>query len=233
MSGHSKWATTKRHKAAVDAKRSNLFTKLAKNITVAARSGHNLDLAVETAKKASMPKDNIQRAIDRGLGKIDGAEITETTYEAYGPAGVGIIIKVLTDNKNRAISELKAVLNKNNGKLATSGAVSYLFENKGEIVLEQKQDNLNEEVELAIIESGASDYELDDNTFYIYTDPSDLNSVKASLEKQGLKIDSAKISLNPTNYIDLDESQKQSVIKLLEKIEDLDDVDSVYTNANL
>lgn len=234
MSGHSKWATTKRHKAVVDAKRSNLFTKLARAITVAAKSGKNLDLAISAAKKASMPKENIQRAIDKGTGKIADEEIISTSYEAYGPEGVGIIIEVITDNKNRAISEIKASLNKYGGKLASSGAVSYLFEKNGVIELKETNQTLSgEDLEMVIIESGAKDYEIDEGIIYVYTDPKELTKVKQNLEFKSLKVDEAKLEMSPGNYVKISEDKKEKIIKLLEMLEDLEDVNQIFTNADL
>lgn len=234
MSGHSKWATTKHHKAIVDAKRSNLFTKLAHNITIAAKIGKNLDIAVEAAKHASMPKENIQRAIDKGTGKIAGANIKQVIYEAYGPGGIGIIIDVLTDNKNRTLSEIKSVLNKNNGRLANSGAVSYLFAEQGIIELKQSgQTIFGEDLEMIIIDSGAKDYTIVDGIIYVYTEPKALSSVKQALEFKSLKIDNAKIELSPKNYIKIAEDKKETIVNLLQTLEDLDDVSEIYTNADL
>lgn len=234
MSGHSKWATTKRHKAAIDAKRANAFTKLARIITVAAKTGKNLDLAVETARKANMPKDNIQRAIDKGTGKIQSEEIIETTYEAYAPGGVGIIIKVLTDNKNRAVSEIKGTLNKYNGTLANAGAVSYLFENKGVILINLSENTQSQEdLEMYIIESGAQDYEKEEGVIYVYTSPTELMKIKENLEKSGIKIEKADIEMSPKTYVDVSEDKKSSILNLLEILDSLDDVSEVYTNANL
>ncbi len=234
MSGHSKWATTKRHKAVVDAKRSNLFTKLARGITVAARTGKNLDIAIASAKRASMPKDNIQRAIDKGTGKIKGVEIIQTSYEAYGPEGIGVIIDVLTDNKNRAVAEIKAVLNKHNGKLASSGAVAYLFERNGVIELKKENQSLSgEDLEMVIIESGAKDYEVDDGILFIYTDPKELAKVRQNLEFKSLKIDEADLEMSPKNYVAITEDKKEKIIKFLEALEDLEDVSHISTNANL
>ncbi len=234
MSGHSKWATTKRHKAVIDAKRSSIFTKLARNITLAAKTGKNLDIAIEAAKKASMPKDNIQRAIDRGTGKIAGDAIETINYEVYGPNAIGVIVKAVTDNKNRALSEIKAVLNRNNGRLANSGAVSYLFEEQGVIEFPKNNQTLSgEELEMVIIEAGAKDYTIEDDIVYVYTDPKQLSKIKEALEFKSLKIDNAKIEYSPKNYVDVPEESKDTVIGLLQALEDLDDIDEVYTNANL
>ena len=234
MSGHSKWSTIKRQKGAADAKRSGVFTKLAKAITVASRTGHGLDIAIEQAKKANMPHDNIDRAIARGKGELDGAQIEEEIYEAYGPSGVAIMIKTLSDNKNRTVSEIRAVLNKYNGSLASTGAVSYLFEQKGIItIIANKIPLPKEDAEMIIIDSGADDFIEDDNYIYVYTVPKKLEEVKQNLEFKAIPIESAKIEQNPKTYANISEDKKEGVIKLLETLEDLDDVSEVYTNADL
>lgn len=234
MSGHSKWATTKRHKAVVDAKRSNLFTKLARAITIAAKTGKNLDLAISQARSYSMPKENIQRAIDKGTGKIEGVQIEELTYEAYGPEGVAIIIKVLTDNKNRTISELRSILTKNGGKIAEQGAVGFIFENKGIININLSNQALSkEDLEMIVIDSGAQDYEEDNGYFYVYTKPNELEKVKKALEFKTIKIASAKLEMISKNYIKISDDKKENIAKLLESLEELDDVSEVYTNAEL
>ncbi len=234
MSGHSKWSTIKRKKGVADAKRANQFTKLARAITVAAKEGKNLDLAIEQAKKANMPKDNIDRAIKRGQGELGGIEIESACYEAYGPNNIGIIINVLTDNKNRALAEIKAVLNKLNGKLASAGTVSYLFDERGMIELKQEGQTVSgEDLEMIIIESGAKDYSVEDDIIYVYTDPKKLSEVQKALEFKSLKIDNAKLEMSPKNYVKLDENKKEAVIKLLTALEELDDVSEIYTNADL
>lgn len=243
MSGHSKWSTIKRKKGAADAKRANVFTKLARVITVAAKAGKNLDLAVEQAKAANMPKENIQRAIDKGTGKLAGEQIEELTYEAYGPGGVAIIIKVLTDNKNRSLSNIRSVMNKFGGRIADSGSVSYLFEQKGVIVIKLSNPSTDlgvnnqvlskEDVELIIIDSGAEDYVEDEGYFYVYTKPKDLEKVKKSIEFRAVKIESAKLEMVPKSYISISENIHSPIVKLLEALEEEDDVSEVYTNADL
>jgi len=172
--------------------------------------------------------------VKRGSGELAGGEIVQTQYEAYGPSGVGIIISVFTDNKNRAVSEIKAVLNKYSGNLASGGAVSYLFSEKGVIELKKEGQTLSgEDLEMVIIESGANDYTVVDDIVYIYTDPKKLSDVKKALEFKSLKIESAQIEMTPKNYIAINDDKKESVIKLLEALEDLDDVEEVFTNADL
>jgi len=243
MSGHSKWATTKRKKSAIDAKRAKLFTKIAKLITIAARDGKSGDptmnpglrMAVENARAISMPKDNIERAIKRGIGEGgDGAALEEITYESYGPGGIGILIECLTDNKNRALSEVKNALTKNGGSIASAGSVSYLFKKAGQIIVdESKNEKKGDELEMTIIDSGALDFEKEDETYVITTSYQDLNSVRKTLEAAGLVIESSEIIQIPTTYIDPPESKKQNIENLLEALDDLDDVNNVFTNANL
>jgi len=234
MSGHSKWATTKRQKAVTDAKRSNLFTKLANNISVAARSGgdpemnYSLRLAVEKAKQANMPKDNIERAIKRGTGELGGAQIEEVTYEIYGPSGTAILASALTDNKNRTSAEVKAVLNKLGGKLGSSGSVAYLFQKKGVITV--GSDNKEDELENVIIDSGADDYAQTEEGYVIYTKPENIREVADFLIEQQVEVISREITLEPKETLDLDEEQSQKVLRLLEKLDDLDDITEVNSN---
>jgi len=259
MSGHSKWSSIKHQKGAADKRRSNLFTKLAKTIAVAARGGGDpamnfqLRLAIEKAKAANMPKDNIARAIKRGTGELGGAQIEEILYEIYGPSGTAILVEVLTDNKNRASAEIKAVLNKMGGKLAGSGVVSYLFERKGEIRISYQlsavsgQQNSEEKIEEVIINSGADDYEeipvslLEsesrsrrpagrDKGFLVYCHPENLAAVKNALQKSSLKIESAELVWAPKTPVAVSEEEAQKVIKLLEALDELDDISSVSSN---
>lgn len=234
MSGHSKWATTKRAKATTDAKRSNLFTKLANVIAVAARSGgdpstnFSLRLAIDKARSANMPKDGIERAIKRGTGELSGAQIEEIVYEAYGPAGTAILIQVTTDNKNRAVSEIKAILNRQGAKLANAGSVAYLFEKKGEIRAKTNQGE--ESAEIAIIESGADDYHQSDGEYFIYCKSESVSEVKNALSKTGFEIESAEITDIAKNQIEVDQEKEAKIIRLLEAIDELDDVISVSSN---
>lgn len=233
MSGHSKWATTKHQKAATDKKRSNLFTKLANLISVAARSGGDptmnfqLRLSIDKAKSANMPHDNIERAIKRGTGELGGQKIEEELYEVYGPSGTAILIEAATDNKNRAVSEIKSVLNKSGSKLASSGSVAYLFSRKGVVKVATVQ---NEEKELEIIDSGADDYEKIESGYLIYAKMENLRSVSDSLTKSGFKVESAELSWEPKDAIALSDEESQKVINLLESLDDLDDVSNVSSN---
>lgn len=234
MSGHSKWSTIKRKKGAEDAKRSNVFTKLANTITVAARTNKGLDIAIEQARKANMPKDNIDRALRRAQGKPGEAQIEESIYEAYGPSGVAIIIKAVTDNKNRTLADIRAVLNRLAGSLANTGAVAYLFEQKGLITIPLGKIPLSkEEAEMIIIDSGAEDFTEEEGNIFVYTAPKKLEEVKENLQFKALPIESAKIEQNPKTYVNIPEDKKEAVIKLLSALEELDDVSEVFTNANL
>jgi YebC/PmpR family DNA-binding regulatory protein len=241
MSGHSKWATTKRKKAVIDAKRGKIFTKMGKLVTIAARDGGGdpsanptLRMAIDNAKAASMPKENIERAIARGAGGGDAAAIEEVVYEVYGPGGAGILVECLTDNKNRTVSDIKAILNKSGGSLAGPGSVNYQFKKVGEIIVDETKNDLkDEELEMAILDSGAEDFEKDDSIYYIYTGFSDLNSVKTSLESAKVIIDSSEPSLKPTTMIDISDAKKESLMKMMDLIDELDDVSKIYTNANL
>lgn len=243
MSGHSKWATTKRKKGAIDAKRSKVFTKVAKLITIAARDGKSGDpnmnpslrLAIDNAKAVSMPKENIDRAIKRGIGSGEGGVLLEEiTYEAYGPSGVAIMIECLTDNKNRAIGEIKAILNKMGGSMASTGSVSYLFRKVGQIIIDQAKNSLkNEDLEMVIIDSGAEDFAKEDDLYVITCALSDLNAVKKSLEDSSITIDSAEIVQIPATYLDIPPEKKTTIENILEALDDLDDVNNVYSNANL
>lgn len=238
MSGHSKWATTKRQKAVTDAKRSNLFTKLANVVAVAARSGADpsmnfqLRLAIEKARAANMPKDGIDRAIKRGTGELGGAQIEEVLYEGYGPHGTAILIEVTTDNKNRAVGEIKAVLNKLGGKLAGSGSVSYLFERKGEIKIEGRSSKIEgrEKTEEAIIESGADDFEEIEDGFLVYCQANNLSKVKTQIQDSGLLVENAEIVYIPKTHVEVSPEQSDKIVRLLETIDDLDDVTSVSSN---
>lgn len=241
MSGHSKWATTKHKKALIDAKRGKIFTKMAKLVTIAARDGGgdpssnpSLRMAIDNAKAASMPKENIDRAILRGTGGGDSAKIDEIIYEAYGPSGMAMIIECLTDNKNRTVAEVKAILNKYYGSFANAGSVSYQFAKKGEIIINKSGgNNTDEKYEELIIESGADDYEIEDEIIIVYTSQSQLHQVKTELEAASLKIESAELTYLPNSYTDIESSKKETAEKLLDTLDDLDDVNKVYTNINL
>jgi len=242
MSGHSKWATTHRKKELIDSKRGKIFTKLAKIVTIAARDGKSGDpamnpslrMAIETARAASMPKDNIDRAIKRGLGEGGGAQIEEVIYEAYAPFGIAMLIECLTDNKNRTLGEIKALLNKAGGSLATTGSVAFQFKKIGQIIIEENKNSLEgEDLEMAIIEAGAENFEKEDGLYIIETTFQSLHPVKKTLEDAEIIIDSSEFTQIAENLIDLPEDKKQTILNLVDKIDDLDDVSNVYSNLNL
>lgn len=232
MSGHSKWATTKRQKAVVDAKRGALFTKIANQIAIAARSGTDpnmnpsLAMMLEKARQANMPKANIERAIARVSDK-SAAALIEETYEGYGPGGAGIIIEVATDNKNRTMPEVRNTLSKNGGRMADPGSVMFQFARKGWIVVAEK----GEEAMMAALEAGAEDVEEAEDGLEIVTAPSDLMKVRQTLIDAGLTVNEAELKYLPTNTIELSDEDGEKLAKLLDAIDDLDDVTAVHTNA--
>lgn len=232
MAGHSKWATTKRQKAVVDAKRGAAFTKIGNLIAIAARGGTDpasnpsLAIAIEKAKQANMPKANIERAIARVADK-SAAQIEEATYEAYGQGGAGIIIEIATDNKNRTFPELKSTLTKHGGRLAEAGSVLFQFDQKG--VLEVSPNN--EETMLLALDAGALDAQEEGENLIVYTESKDLMAVRAKLLEAGLTVSSAELNYVPKIEIELSEEDNEKLMKLLELIDDLDDVVNVYTNV--
>ena len=237
MSGHSKWATTKHKKAAIDAKRGKLFAKLIKNIEIAARQGGGdpdgnpaLYDAIYKAKKASMPADNIKRAVARGSGaEAGGANYEEIIYEGYAPAGVGLIIECLTDNRIRAAADVRSTLGKGGGSLATNGAVSFNFERKGEIVVPSEGLDFDDLFEKAA-EAGAEDVIDDGDTYTVVTAPSDLITVRQALQDAGVDYDSADLVMRPKNEIELGLDDARKVSKLIDNLDDLDDVQNIYSN---
>ena len=243
MSGHSKWSTIKHKKAINDAKRSNVFTKHAKLIEVAARGGGDpemnfgLRMAIDSARAVNMPKDNIERAIKRGTGEAkDGVILTEATYEAYGPGQVSMLIQCVTDNKNRTLTDVKTILKKNKGKFVEGGSVSWQFEKKGQIVIEGVNRDKEEEIEMAVIESGAEDYEFDDDVLIVYTKATELNTVQKVLEKElatfGVesKISEAKIILEAKEKVAVSDEELGDLEELLGLLEENDDVVDIWTN---
>lgn len=240
MSGHSKWATTKHQKFAADAKRSAMFTKAAKMITVAARDGggdpeanFKLRLAIEKAKQANMPKDNIERAIKSGTGELSGSSIENVVYEALGPGGVGIVIEGLTDNKNRAVAEVKHILNKGGATFAGGNSVLWMFDRRG--VVRITQENLSgdlDNLELQIIELGAEDIIRESEGWTIYASPENFQSLKEGLDRLNLSLETAEIELVPKNKISLSTEDQAKIEKLIESLEDCDDVENVYTNVD-
>ncbi|MBI4363485.1 MAG: YebC/PmpR family DNA-binding transcriptional regulator [Candidatus Doudnabacteria bacterium] len=238
MSGHSKWATIKRQKAVTDAKRGQLFTKLAKNITIAVREGGGSDpsfnfklrQALEQARAAAMPNDNIERAIKRVLG--EGKEAIESvTYEGFGPAGSALIVKAVTDNKNRTTANVRALLSRHDGKMGEQGSVAWMFESKGQILLE-KQPGM-EGLDLELIDQGVEDVKETEEGFEIYSLPMDLEKIKRFIEERKLKILSAELIMRPAQSLEVPEAEKGNVRSLIEALEDDEDVVNVYSNVNL
>lgn len=240
MSGHNKWSQIKYRKQITDAQKGRLFTKLANAITIAAREGggdpetnFKLKTVIEKAKQQNMPSENIERAIKRGLGKLEGAEIEESTYEGYGPFGVALLINVVTDNKNRAVNEIRNILGRFGGKLGGSGSVSYLFEQKGVISIETEGLE-KEDAELNAIDAGAIDLEEENGSLLVYTKPNELFMVKKALEEKGIKVTSASLSMEPKNPIKItQEEQARQILKLMDALDDCQDVTNVYSNFDI
>ena len=240
MSGHSKWSTIKHKKGAADAKRGKIFTRIIKEMTIAARLGGGdaegnprLRAAVAEAKANNMPKDNIERAIKRGTGEIEGAAYEEVTYEGYGPGGVAIIVEALTDNGNRTTPEIRHAFEKNGGNLGTPGSVKFQFERKGYFAVEKSAADEDKLMEIAI-EAGADDLQSDDADVYeIYTSPETFEAVRQALESNKIPTVEAKLGMIPANYVSLDESKSRQAMKLLEALDDLDDVQNVWSNFDI
>ncbi|MEK7184055.1 MAG: YebC/PmpR family DNA-binding transcriptional regulator [Patescibacteria group bacterium] len=230
MSGHSKWASIKRAKGATDIKRGKVFTQLAKAITVAARLGKNLDTAIEAARAANMPKENIDRAIKRGTGALGGdAQIEEVLYEAYGPGGAALLIAALTDNRNRTIGELRAIANKHGMTLANPGAVKFLFDERG--ILEVAIQGSADEAQLALIDCGVDDIDVQADRLVGYTAPDQLFVARRAAEQVGLRVLGGRIGFVPKTLHQLSVSDQEQLLHAMELIDDLDDVSSVETNA--
>jgi YebC/PmpR family DNA-binding regulatory protein len=239
MSGHSKWAGIKHKKAIVDARRGKLFTKLARGITVAAKEGGGepdanpaLALAVQKAKDASMPKDNIERAIAKGTGEGADADALESVlYEGYGPGGVALLVEALTDNRNRTGSEVRHLFSKHGGNLGEPGSVAYLFDKRGLVVVDAGR--YSEDDLLVAIEAGALDVAVDDGIFEILTEPADLPAVRAALEEAGVVLESAEVTQHPKTRVPIEEDVAAKLVKLIEALEDNDDVGEVHANFDV
>jgi len=239
MSGHSKWATIKHKKGAADAKRGKVFTRLIKEITVAAKQGGGdpdgnprLRTAILAAKAENMPADNIKRAVQRGTGELEGLSYEEITFEGYGPGGVAVIVDVLTDNRNRAVSEVRHAFSKNGGNLGETGSVGYMFSKKGIIVI--AKDGVDEEkITEIVLEAGADDLNDEGDNWEIYTTPKDFVAVKEAVEKAGFKPEHAEVTMIPSTYQKLEGSQANAMMRMLEVLEDLDDTQNVYSNFDM
>ncbi|MBS4534252.1 YebC/PmpR family DNA-binding transcriptional regulator [Clostridium sp. D2Q-14] len=241
MAGHSKWANIKHRKGRQDAKKAKVFTKLARAITVAAKEGgddpeYNTELAnaIEKAKAENMPNDNIDRAVKKGSGDLEGVNYEEITYEGYGPNGVAVMVQCLTDNKNRTAADVRHYFSKYNGNLGATGCVSFMFDRKGLLIIDRDEDMDEEEMMMQAIESGAEDFVSEDEYFEITTAPEDFTSVRESLKKEGYKFSTAEVSFLPQNKTKLhDEKDIKSMEKLIDAIEDNDDVQEIYHNWDM
>lgn len=238
MSGHNKWSTIKHKKGAADAKRGKIFTKLIKEITVAAKMGGGdpegnprLRTAMDKAKSENMPKDNIERAIKKGTGGMDGVNYEETTYEGYGPGGVAVLVEVMTDNRNRTVSDVRSIFTKNNGNMGEAGCVSWIFDKKGLIVFSGDTDF--DKLFEAALEAGAEDVSDEDGQIEVITDPASFIEVREELEKAGFKHESAEVTMMPQTMVKLEGKQAESMLKMMERLEDNDDVQNVYANFDI
>src|SRR3990172_3516151 len=238
MSGHSKWSQIKRQKGGADAHRGQIFTKLGREIMVAARQGgpdpnanFRLRLAIQRAKEQNMPQDNIERAVKRGAGAGEGATLEEVIYEGYAPGGAALLIEALTDNRNRTVSEVRNILTRGGGSLGTAGSVAWLFESRGIVtILPGKHDP--EEIALLAIDGRADDVNVESEPIEVYTEPQTLEDVRRVLEKAGVQVDSAEVSMQPKTTILLGEKEAIQTLRMVERLEELDDIQKVYFNAD-
>ena len=239
MSGHSKWSSIKHKKGATDAKRGKIFSKLIKEITVAARMGGGdpdsnprLRSVILTAKSENMPKDNMERAIKKGTGELEGVNYEESTYEGYGPGGAAVFLESLTDNKNRAVADIRHIFNKHGGNLGENGCVAWMFDKKGYIAVEKSTVDEDTLMEIAI-EASAEDVREDNGSFEIITKPDDFESVKEAIDKASIPYIDAEITMLPQSTTNLEGKQALQMVKLMEALDDCDDVQKVYTNADI
>jgi len=240
MSGHSKWATIKHKKAATDAKRGNLFTKLIREITVAAKNGGGdsttnvrLRAAIDRAKQSSMPQDNIDRAIKKGTGELEGVVYEEFTMEGYGAGGVAIMAELLTDNKNRTTADIRNIFSKKNGNVAGAGSVSWMFQKKGYIEIDKKAYPDEDSIMGIVLDAGAQDMQTEEDVYAVTTDIRDLEAVKKALENNKIKIASAEITMIPSTVIKLEGDAAKQILGLVEALEEHDDVQNVYANFDI
>ncbi len=240
MSGHSKWSTIKHKKGAADAKRGKIFTRIIKEMTVAARLGGGdpnanprLRAAVAEAKANNMPKDNVERAIKRGTGELEGATYEEVTYEGYGPGGVALLVEAMTDNGNRTTPEIRHIFEKNGGNLGTPGSVRFQFDRKGYFAIEKKAVGEDKLMEI-VLEAGADDLQTEDaDAFEVYTSPEAFEQVRQALEKNNIPTIEAKLGQIPSNYVKLEDQKARQMMKLMEALDDHDDVQNVWSNFNV
>ncbi len=242
MAGHSKWSTIKRKKAKVDAQRGKIFTRFAREIIAAARQGGgdpdnntSLKVAIQRAKDANIPNENIMRAIQKGSGELGGANYEEIIYEGYGPGGVAVMIKIMTDNRNRTAGEIRHIFSKNGGSLGESGCVAWMFEEKGLIVIEKENNEiLEDDLMLLAIEAGADDFKAEEDSFEVTSSPGDLQTVREALEKTGIKVALAEVSMIPQSTIKLEGKEaEQQMMQLMDALEEHDDVQDVYANFEI
>ena len=238
MAGHSKWANIKHRKGAQDAKRGKIFTKLIKEVTVAARIGGadlesnaRLRLAVDKAKQANMPKENIERGIKKGTGDLDGVTYEEGVFEGYGPGGVAVIVEFMTDNRTRTVADVRHAFNKYGGSLGVSGSVAFMFDRKGQIVFSAENDF--ETIFEVALEAGAEDVKEEDGMIEVITDPAEFEAVQSELEKHELKYESAEVTMIPQNLSPVEGKQAESLMKMIDILEDNDDVQNVYANFDI
>jgi YebC/PmpR family DNA-binding regulatory protein len=239
LSGHSKWSSIKRKKATIDAKRGAHFTKLIREITIAAREGGGdadgnprLRSAIQAGKSANMPTDNIERAIKKGTGEIEGVVYEETTYEGYGPGGAAIIVEVTTDNINRTVAEVRHIFNKKGGNLGTANSVAWMFERKGQFLIDASKYEEETAME-AVLEAGSEDFETDGETFLVTTDPSQLHTVQATVEQMGIATTDAQLSMIPTNTVKVEGQDARQLLELMDALEDQDDVSRTHSNFDI
>jgi YebC/PmpR family DNA-binding regulatory protein len=238
MSGHSKWATIKHKKAALDAKRGKAFTRLIKEIQIAARSGGDPDgnprlrTAILAAKNVSMPSDNIKKAIMRGTGELEGGQIEEVMFEGYGPGGAAVLVSVATDNRNRTVSEIRHMFSKNGGNLGEQGSVAWMFERKSQIVIE-KEKATEDQLMNIVLEAGGEDLRDSDETWEVISEPSSHEAVVEALQKAGIPTESAEIAMVPKNLMRLEGKNAQGMMKLQDALEEHDDVQNVYSNFDV
>ena len=239
MSGHSKWSTIKHKKAKTDAQRGKVFTKIIKEITVAARTGGGdestnpaLRQAMANAKAVNMPSANVERAIKKGTGELPGVVYEEVVYEGYGPGGTAILIEVLTDNRNRTVADIRHILTKHNGNLGESGCVAWIFDKKGLIAVKSEKITEDDLLELAL-EAGADDMRLEDDMYEIVTQPEAFEQVKKALAEQQIDIESEDLTMHPKNTVKVEEKEAEQLLKLMDLLEDQDDVNNVYSNFDI
>ncbi|MDY0375949.1 MAG: YebC/PmpR family DNA-binding transcriptional regulator [Desulfobacterium sp.] len=239
MSGHSKWSTIKHKKGAADAKRGKIFTKLIKEITVAARMGGGdidsnprLRTAVVAAKAQNMPKDNLERAIKKGTGDLEGVNYEEILYEGYGPGGVAVLVECLTDNKNRTIADVRYIFSKAGGNIGTDGCVAWMFDKKGLISIAKEDSDENTLMEIAL-EAGAEDVKDEGDCFEIITDPADFDIVKEAVEAADIKIEMAEVTMIPQTQTSLEGKEAEQMVRFMEALDDCDDIQKFYTNADI